>query len=102
MPRLDRAAALPPANTLGGDWMPRRWPYVLLAMVASIVSAVAATRAMPEPAEAALFGLALLGAACVPAAHAFAVRRRLAARLAAVFCAVVAPLFLFGLAMTRW
>jgi len=101
-PRLDRAKALPAAGVPASEWIPRRWPYVLLAMIASIVSAMAATRSLPGRVESVLFALALLGASAVPAARAFAERRRLEARLGAVSFAVVAPLFLFGLAMTRW
>ena len=102
VPRLDRAAALHLGNPIDSDWLAGQWRYVLLAMIASAFSAIAATAQWPEPIAAVLLGLALLGATCTKRASAWAARRRPEAHLAAVLCAVIAPLFLFGLAMSRW
>ena len=101
-PRPDRALAVPQSSTLGRNWIPRRWPYLVLAMLAAVASAMVTTRGIPDVTEGVMLALALLGAAAVSPVHARVANRRLGARLAAVFAVVVAPMFLFGLAMTRW
>jgi diguanylate cyclase (GGDEF)-like protein/PAS domain S-box-containing protein len=99
--RLDRSTALPQGSA-GRGWVPPKWPYVLLAMTGSGVSGLAATGQWPAPAHGAVFLIAVLSAAGVGPAHRFAARGRIEARIAAACCTVVAPLFLFGLAMTLW
>ena len=100
--RIDRTAALLPLKSASRQWVPKKWPYVLLAMVTSGVSGMAATGGWPGTTDAVLFALALIGAGSVGLAHKVAARGRLEVRIAAVICTVVAPLFLFGLAMTGW
>src|SRR5690606_33679911 len=100
--RIDRGAAFLPRKFTGRQWLPPKWPYVLLAMITSWVSGMAATGGWPGVVEAVLFGVALVGAGCVSQAYKVARRGRVEARIVAVVCTVVAPLFLFGLAMTTW
>jgi len=100
--RIDRSAALLPRKFAGRQWVPQNWPYVLLAMITSWVSGMAATGGWPGTVQTVLFGAALVGAGCVGLAHKIARHNRVEVRIAAVVLAVVAPLFLFGLAMTTW
>ena len=101
-PRHDRALVAPFTDTFGRDWIPRRWPYLILTMIAAIVSGSVATLGIPEPVTAILLGLGVAGAAAVGIAHRAVAKRRVRGRLAAVALVVVAPMFLFGLGITRW
>jgi diguanylate cyclase (GGDEF)-like protein/PAS domain S-box-containing protein len=101
-PRPDRALVAPFGEHAGRNWIPRRWPYLILTMVAAIGSCIVATRGLPGPVTALMLGLAVAGAACVGVAHRLVANRRLPWRLAAVVAVVVLPMFLFGLALTRW
>jgi len=101
-PKSDRAAALPVGSAVGRNWIPQRWPFVTLTMLAAIVSGIAATRTVPDPATGGMLAVTVLLVALVGPAHAFAATRGRPQRLAALVGVVIAPLFLFGLAVNRW
>jgi diguanylate cyclase (GGDEF)-like protein/PAS domain S-box-containing protein len=84
------------------SWLPDRWPYLILTMVAAIGAAIVAAKGVPDPLARAMLGAALVAVALIRPAHAFAVSRRLWPRLTVVAVVVVLPMFLFGLALTRW
>ncbi len=98
----DRALVAPFTDTLGRHWIPGRWPYLILTMVAAVVCCSVATMALPEPLTAVFLGLAVAGTACVGIAHRAVAKRQLGARVAAVVLVVIVPMFLFGLGITRW
>jgi diguanylate cyclase (GGDEF)-like protein len=100
--RPDRALTVPQTSTFGRNWIPRRWPYLVLAMMAAVASAMVSTKGLPDLLEALMLGLALVAAAAVGPVHTRVANRGVGARMAAVLAVVVAPMFLFGLAMTRW
>jgi diguanylate cyclase (GGDEF)-like protein/PAS domain S-box-containing protein len=101
-PRSDRAAALPAGSAAGRNWIPPRWPYLVLTMLAAIGSGMVATKAFPGQVIGGMFAVALLGVAVVGPAHAFAANRGVWARLAALIAVVITPMFLFGLGVIRW
>ncbi|HYD24038.1 MAG TPA: EAL domain-containing protein [Croceibacterium sp.] len=101
-PRPDRSLIIPAGSQLGRNWIPKRWPYLLLGIIASAASSMVATKGIPEVPIAIMLGLALLGAAGVGMVHAAVANRGVGARMSAVLAVVIAPMFLFGLAMTRW
>jgi diguanylate cyclase (GGDEF)-like protein/PAS domain S-box-containing protein len=101
-PRSDRAAEIPAGSAMARNWIPRRWPYLILTMFAAIGSGMVATRAMPEPLIGAMLVAAVLAVALVGRAHAFVANRGPWPCLAAVTAVVILPMFLFGLAVTRW
>ena len=101
-PRPDRALVAPFGDNAARNWIPRRWPYLILTMIAAIGSGVVATRSLPGPFTAAMLVVAVLGASCVGLVHDRVANRQLGARLAAVFGVVVVPMFLFGHGLTRW
>lgn len=101
-PRPDRALVAPFTDSFGRDWIPRRWPYLLLTMIAAAVSCAVATLAIPDASTVALLILAVGAAAGVGPANRMVAKRRVRARLVAVVVVVVAPMFLFGLGITRW
>jgi hypothetical protein len=86
----------------GRNWIPRRWPYLIRSMLAAIGSCMVATRSVPGILTAAMLALAVAGSACVGMAHVYVAQRGLRARIAALVAVVIAPMFLFGLAITRW
>jgi len=100
--RSDRAAVLQARSTAGRNWLPPRWPYLILTMLAAIGSGIAATRAIPGGEIVGMLAIAVLGVACVGPAHTFVAIRSHWSRLAAVLAVVVLPLFLFGLGVIRW
>src|SRR5687768_2478799 len=101
-PRSDRAAALPAGSAAGRNWIPPRWPYLILTMLAAIGSAMVAARGVLEPLVGAMLAAAVIAVALVGPAHAFVANRHLWPRLAAVATVVILPMFLFGLGITRW
>src|SRR5687768_4972955 len=101
-PRPDRALVASFSDAATRNWVPRRWPYLILTMIAAIGSCAVATRSLPGSVTAAMLALAVIGAGCVGLAHRWGAKGRVGVRLAAVFAVVVAPMFLFGLALTRW
>src|SRR5687768_679915 len=101
-PRSDRAAALPAGSATARNWIPPRWPYLILTMLAAIGSGMVATRSVPDPLILGMLGLAVLAVALVGPVHVYVANRRLKPRLAALVLVVVLPMFLFGLAVTRW
>jgi len=100
--RLDRASAIDQPRLTVRNWIPPRWPYLILTLVTAIGIAVLASRALPTRATGAMLAVAVLGTALVGRAHVLVAARGLYPRLVAAFVVVVAPLFLFGLAITRW
>ena len=101
MPQGDRAVATPLAYA-GRNWIPRRWPYMLVAMIAASGACMVVTRSLPGQVTGAMLAISLTLAACVGLAHSLVARRGRRARLVAVSVVVVVPMFLFGLAITRW
>src|SRR5690606_24829833 len=101
-PRPDRALVAPFTDSFGRDWIPRRWPYLILTMIAAAVSCAVAALATPDVPTAALLVLAVAAAAGVGPAHRMVAKRRVRARLVAVALVVVAPMLMFGLGITRW
>src|SRR5688572_32194180 len=82
-PRSDRAAALPAGSAAGRNWIPPRWPYLILTMLAAIGSAMVAARGVLEPLVGAMLAAAVIAVALVGPAHAFVANRHLWPRLAA-------------------
>jgi hypothetical protein len=101
-PRPDRALVAPFADNAGRNWVPRRWPYLILTMIAAVVSCMVATRSMPGPVTASLLTVAVAAASGVGFAHKWAATRQRPARLVAVAAVVVLPMFAFGMGLTRW
>src|SRR5690606_15526303 len=101
-PAADRALVAPFTDTFGRHWIPSRWPYLILIMIAAVVCCAVSTMAVPQPLTATMLGLAIVGVACVGIAHRAVAKRQLGARLAAVVLVVIVPMFLFGLGITRW
>ena len=62
-PRPDRAAAVSHAEA-ARNWIPRRWPYLIITMIAAIGSGLVATRSLPSVPTVIMLGAALAGAAC--------------------------------------
>src|SRR6188474_3396988 len=68
-PRPDRALVAPLSDAAGRNWIPRRWPYLILTMLVAVGSCAVATRSLPGQVTAAMLGLAVAGAGCVGLAH---------------------------------
>src|SRR5690606_31444132 len=98
----DRSAALQLAASSRRSWLPARWPYLILTMLAAIASAIVATKEVPEPLVGGMLVAAVLGVSLVGPAQALAARKARGSRLAAVAAVVVLPLFLFGFGVNRW
>src|SRR5918993_3558059 len=79
-PRTDRAEAVPAGVNTGRNWIPRRWPYLILSMIAAIGSCMVATRSMPGAVTATMLVISVAGAACVGQVHAYVAQRGLYAR----------------------
>ncbi len=101
-PRSDRAAALQGSSNTARNWIPPRWPYLILTMLAAIGSGMVAARGLPDRQVGAMLVTAVLAVALVGPAHVFAASRGTWPRLVAVVTVVILPMFLFGLAVTRW
>jgi len=101
-PRSDRALGVGLGTDGQLNWLPKRWPYVVLTLVTACISGVVATKGLPGPVTLGMMILAIAGVSSVGLAHRFVANRGVYARIAAVFTVVVAPMFLFGLAVTRW
>jgi len=101
-PRSNRAAAVPAGSANGRNWIPSRWPYLILTMVAAIGSGIVATRGLPDATILVMLGVAVVAVSLVGPAHAIVANRGLWPRLGAFAAVVVLPMFLFGLAVNRW
>jgi diguanylate cyclase (GGDEF)-like protein/PAS domain S-box-containing protein len=101
-PRSDRAAALPAGASAGRNWIPHRWPYLILTMLAAIGSGMVGTKSMPGAVTSAMLAVAVLAVALVGPAHSYVANRGVRPRLVALLAVVILPMFLFGLALTRW
>lgn len=100
--RPDGSLTIPMASNASRNWIPRRWPYLVLIMVSAVASSATATLTLPGRVSGLLLALAVVGACCVGRAHQLTRTSGPVARLAATFAVVVLPLFLFGLGMTSW
>ncbi|RPF72630.1 EAL domain-containing protein [Aurantiacibacter spongiae] len=85
-----------------GQWFPARWPYLILAMLASIGAALAVATRAPSWPTVAMFVLSIGGVSCLRRVHDEAMDRTALGKSMATALAIVLPLFLFGVAMTRW
>ena len=101
-PRPDRALVAPFSDNAARNWIPRRWPYLILTMVAAIASCIVATNSAPGAVTTAMLAVAVASASCVGLVNRWAANPRFGVRVAAVFAVVVLPMFLFGLGLTRW
>jgi diguanylate cyclase (GGDEF)-like protein/PAS domain S-box-containing protein len=98
----NRSKALAVRENAGRNWIPRRWPYLILSMIATVLTCMVATRSLPGPVIGGMLGASITLSACVGLVHNLVAERGLRARLAAVVVVVVVPMFLFGLAITSW
>ncbi|MBO9519041.1 MAG: EAL domain-containing protein [Porphyrobacter sp.] len=71
-------------------------------MIAAIGACCFWVGRVPSVVEAIMLLLSVVGVACVGVVHTLIAGRQGYARVAGVFAVVVAPMFLFGLAITRW
>src|SRR5690606_7746237 len=53
-PAADRALVAPFTDTFGRHWIPSRWPYLILIMIAAVVCCAVSTMAETQPPTAAL------------------------------------------------
>ena len=98
----DRATAVQVGTNTAQNWLPPRWPYLILTMVAALASALVATRTAPNLIISGMLLFAVIGVALVGPAHAFLARSGTQGRLAITAAVVVLPLFLFGFGVNRW
>jgi diguanylate cyclase (GGDEF)-like protein/PAS domain S-box-containing protein len=101
-PRPDRSLAMPRGSQASRNWVPRRWTYVVLAMVAAAATGAVAARGLPAPAVGGMLLAAVVLAGLVGPAHELIRARGLSARIAATFATIALPMFLFGLGMSNW
>ncbi len=101
-PRHDRSLVMPGLKNSARNWIPHRWPYVILIMIAAVASSATATRILPDTVAGTMLALAVVLASVVGPAHRLARKHGLVVRLGATLTAVVLPLFLFGLGVTNW
>jgi diguanylate cyclase (GGDEF)-like protein/PAS domain S-box-containing protein len=100
--RADRALVPQKLGIDRGQWFPRSWPYMILSMVAAVASSAVAAQRLPGLLGALFLTLAVAGACCARLVFDRVRERGTKARIVAVGIVVVAPMFLFGLGMTRW
>ncbi|WP_250893571.1 EAL domain-containing protein [Croceibacterium selenioxidans] len=102
-PQSDRAQAVQAAATASSrNWLPQRWPYLILSMIVTVGACCFWVGSVPNLAEAIMLLLSVAGVACVGLAHSWVGGRQLYVRVTGLFAVVVVPMFLFGLSVTRW
>lgn len=101
-PRSIRAFAAPQAVSEPDDWYPQRWPYVLVAMIASILTGVVTTTQLPGLITASVLVLALVFAANIERFDCLIRQRLSLKRDLRQIMLILLPLFLFGRGMTNW
>ena len=100
--RADRALAMTGVGFDQLQWLPRRWPYLLMCMIAAIGSSAFAVGRSPGPTSAIFLGLAVLLAAGLRPAYGWAQGHGPRRQLLVAIAVVIVPMFLFGLAVNRW
>ncbi len=100
---IARSSSLPVERNSARNWIPHRWPYVILIMIAAAVGSSAATRIVPDGKASAMpWRVAMLLASGVGAGAPFRAGSTASpCVLVATLAVVVLPLFLFGLGVTR-
>ena len=101
-PNAERALSLPPPPRHSDQWIPRRWPYLIAAMVGTIAGCFALSGKAPGFLTTIELVGALICASMVGRAYATVPMQGHGARLIAAMVFVLAPLFLFGLGMANW
>ena len=93
----------PPRQVLAQrEFFPRRWPYLILGMVTTLVVALVASGALPSPAAATMLGLSVVMILPVSKAWDYVAGRSVSAKVLGAIAVVIIPLFLYGFGMTRW
>ena len=100
--RADRALSRLATPPSADQWFPRRWNMLILAMMIACAANYVATRALPGPWSTLSLAGAIIAACLVGPAHRRLGARAGSLRMLGAACVVVAPLFLFGLGITRW
>ena len=100
--RAERGLPGPVAPVIERPLLPRRWPYLLAAMILSIVAGLVASAALPDMTTAVALGLAVLVLTPIRQASAIDRNADIGIKLAVITVAALAPLALFGIGMSRW
>src|SRR5690349_3675097 len=94
--RADRALVMTPAAIENRQWVPRRWPYLILCLVAAVGSSALAAWRLPGPFSGSILALAIVLAALVQFGSDWARGHGLHRQAAAALVFVIFPMFLFG------
>ncbi len=93
----------PPRQVLAQrEFFPRRWPYLILGMVTTLVVALAVSGALPSAAAALMLALSVVLILPVSRVWDFVAGRSVSAKVLGSIGVVIIPLFLYGFGMTRW
>lgn len=93
----------PPKQVLAQrEFFPRRWPYLILGMAATLVVALAVSGDLPSGLAATLLILSVALMTPISSVWDLVADRPTGAKLAGAAAVVIAPLFLYGFGMTRW
>src|SRR5690606_4640076 len=65
----DRSKAFSVHENTGRNWIPRRWPYLILSMIATVLTCMVATRSLPGPVIGSMLGVSIALSACVGLTH---------------------------------
>ncbi|BBC72450.1 diguanylate cyclase [Altererythrobacter sp. B11] len=101
-PRLDRSLAANPPRPERGNWFPRRWPFLLLCMLAIVGVARLGAGAWPHMPILPLLAASVILSGCARFTFDWVRGRSFAAHLLAASAVVALPLFLYGLGMALW
>ncbi|MGC1270699.1 MAG: EAL domain-containing protein [Croceibacterium sp.] len=100
--RVERGLPGPVVPGNERPFFPAQWPFLIGAVVASILASLVFAKALPDLLSMVMLALALLGMVPVQAASRFKAGRPLGVRLTVLALVALLPLMLFGLGMTRW
>jgi len=99
---FDRSINAPKVVRLDLQWFPRKWTYLILAIVLTIVVCTVASDQLPKLTTWLILASSVLFALPIARVHDFVTPRSNKAKALGLIAVVVVPLFLFGIGLTVW
>ena len=99
---FDRSMNAPKIARLDHQWFPRKWTYLIFAIVLAIAVCSVASQALPKMITWIVLASSVLFALPIARVHDFVTPRSNTVKAGGLFAVVVVPLFLFGLGLTMW